>query len=604
MGARIMKRGPFALAVAFVLVAGVSVAPVANAAGRPTCLVSNQRTHLGSTILQAGIDAARAGDTLIVKGTCVGSPLSGDDRAASNVRKSLTIRGVSNKAFGPATLDGGGATRVLFVDFWDPERQGFRLTIENLTITHGYGYDGSGGGGLLVQGGTVALTNVAVVDNSGMAGGGIEIDLGAVTITNSTVSGNTGHEGGGILNTRTLTLTNSTVSGNSGFWGGGLLNVSSSATATIARSVISGNSAAYGGGGVGNDYGGTLTLADSTVVDNTVDNLGGGIFNGHKDYPTGRLSTMTIRTSTVSRNVSGSAGGGIENRGDMTLVGSTVSANSGVRCGGGVSNAYGTLGIVDSAITGNTAECGGGIANTIGATTITKSTVSENSATINGGGLLNAANMRDAPTTMTISGSTLRGNTAANGGAVINFGSLTFAGPTTVGANVATVGGGILHQSTYGLGSVTGGCPVSLGGNVNYDPANTPTDYVGFACPMPVPVLAANGTEDYVANGINWTRYRLTVTNWVDYAPELFTPAPDLPPCGLNTSASRTWVMIYRAVDSSPIYGFCALASPSGLTQLWFGLPLGTTPPSGVFVTLTDRRTGQIVTSNTVSFAP
>jgi hypothetical protein len=603
-----MQRRPLTFAVAFALVAGTVIVAGVGAAGRPTCLVSNERTHLGSTSLQAGIDAASAGDTLVVKGTCVGSPPSGDtDRAASNVRKSLTIRGISNKSFGPATLDGGGVARVLFVDFWDPERQGFSLTLENLTITHGYGYDGSGGGGLLVQGGTVALTDVTVVDNAGMAGGGIEIDLGAMTITNSTVSGNTGAMGGGILNSRTLTLTDSVVSTNSGHWGGGILNVSTSATATIVRSVFRGNTADYGGGGIGNDYGGSITLTDSSVTDNTVDQLGGGVFNGHKDYMTGRPTTMTIETSTVSGNASGSSGGGIENRGAMTLVGSIVSGNSGVNCGGGVSSYLGTLDIVDSSVTGNTAVCAGGIANSSAAMTITNSTVSDNSATINGGGLLNAASMLDTPTTMTISGSVLRGNTATNGGGIINFGSLMFAGPpTAVGGNTATTGGGVLHLGTTPVtGLVTGGCPVSLGGNVLYSPTNTPTNYSGFACPMPVPVLAENGTENYTdAFGSPYTRYKMTITNWVDYAPELFTPAPDLAPCGSNTNASRTWVTIYRAADSSQIYGFCAFASPSGLTQLWFGLPLGTTPPSGVFVTLTDRRTGQIVTSSTVSFAP
>jgi hypothetical protein len=50
------------------------------------------------------------------------------------------------------------------------------------------------------------------------------------------------------------------------------------------------------------------------------------------------------------------------------------------------------------------------------------------------------------------------------------------------------------------------------------------------------------------------------------------------------------------------MYGFCGLAAPNDLTQLWFGLPRGVAPPSGVYVTLTDRQSGEIVTSNTVGF--
>jgi hypothetical protein len=131
----------------------------------------------------------------------------------------------------------------------------------------------------------------------------------------------------------------------------------------------------------------------------------------------------------------------------------------------------------------NTAVCGGGIANSSAAMTIVTSTVSANTATINGGGVLNAASMLDAPTTMTISGSTVRDNSAHNGGGVLNFGRLTFAGsPTAVGGNTATTGGGVHFENTYGLGSVTGACPTSLGGLVLYSPANTPTDYSGFTC--------------------------------------------------------------------------------------------------------------------------
>jgi predicted outer membrane repeat protein len=490
-----MQRRPLTLAVAFALVAGTVIVPGVGATGHPTCLVSNERTHLGSTSLQAGIDAARAGDTLIVKGTCVGSPPSQpSDRGASNIRKSLTIRGVSNKAFGPATLDGGGVARVLFVDFWDPERRGFSLTLENLTITNGYGEDGSGGGGLLAQGGTVVIKNSVVTGNSAgvLGGGGIEAFADSMTITHTTVSNNvSGDGGGGILAGGALTIEDSAITGNvSGFTGGGVFFFSGDLN--VRNSTVSGNSALQGGG-ISSDWGGSVTLEASAVTGNEATSAsGGGIFNGLH-------GTMTISSSMVSGNTAGSFAGGIS-----------------------------------------------------------------------------------------------------------NYGTLTFAAPpTTVGGNTAQYApGGVSNQPWYSS-TVTGGCPVSLGGNVNYDPTNTPTDYAGFACPMPVPVLAANGTENYTdAFGSPYTRYKLTITNWTEFAPELFTLAPDLTPCGLSASASRTWVWIHRATDSSVIYGFCGLTSPTHLTQLWFGLPLGTTPPSGVFVTLTDRRTGQIVTSNTVSFAP
>ncbi len=447
------------------------VVPVVNR----TCLVSNTRTHLGSPTLQAAIDAAGAGDTLVVMGTCVGSPPSRrGDRGSSNVRKSLTIRGVSNASFGQATLDGGGAARVLFVDFFAPERRGFSLTIENLTITNGYGEDGSGGGGLLVQGGTVVIRDSLVTGNSAgvLGGGGIEASADSMTITHTTVSNNvSGDPGGGIYGGGTLTIEDSAITGNSTRGVGG--GLSFNGDLTIRDSTVSLNRA-YSGAGI--ELGvGTATLTNATVTQNTASYAGGGVHVGSG-------GSMTIVTSTVSGNAAGGAGGGIENRGAMTLVGSTVSANTGVNCGGGIANSYGTLDIIRSSVTGNTAICAGGIGNSTATMTITDSTVSGNTATATGGGILNSPNMIDMPTTLTIWNSTVRANAAHDGGGILNFGTLTIASLTTVGANVATVGGGILHQNAYGRGSVSGGCPVSRGGNVLYSPTNTPTDYAGFTC--------------------------------------------------------------------------------------------------------------------------
>ena len=86
---------------------------------------------------------------------------------------------------------------------------------------------------------------------------------------------------------------------------------------------------------------------------------------------------------------------------------------------------------------------------------------------------------------MTISNSTVSGNTAWSfAGGISNIGTLTFAAPiTTVGGNTAPYAVGGVYNAYGGLATVTGGCPVSLGGYVLYSPANTPTDYAGFSCP-------------------------------------------------------------------------------------------------------------------------
>ena len=64
-----MKGRKITLATTVALIAGILITPGASAAGRPGCLVSNERTRLGTTSLQAGIDAASPGDTLVVAGS-------------------------------------------------------------------------------------------------------------------------------------------------------------------------------------------------------------------------------------------------------------------------------------------------------------------------------------------------------------------------------------------------------------------------------------------------------------------------------------------------------------------------------------------------------
>ena len=115
------------------------------------------------------------------------------------------------------------------------------------------------------------------------------------------------------------------------------------------------------------------------------------------------------------------------------------------------------------------------------------------------------------------------------------------------------------------------------------------------------PALVFTGSEFYTAGGSNWVRYKLGVTNYTVYPADMFAPAPTLPPCGLNTNSSRTWVDIYDAINNSRIYGFCGLGRPSDLNLIWFAKPVGTLPPSQVYIKLTDRLTNTVYTSNNVS---
>lgn len=97
-----------------------------------------------------------------------------------------------------------------------------------------------------------------------------------------------------------------------------------------------------------------------------------------------------------------------------------------------------------------------------------------------------------------------------------------------------------------------------------------------------------------------FVHYDLTVENWSAYAAELFESRPDLPPCGLNTSASRTWVEIYDGAGMRR-YGFCALGASSGLIGIWFAVGTQQEQPTEAYIELWDRARDVRVRSNVVS---
>jgi predicted outer membrane repeat protein len=328
------------LALAFLLLLLVASPALerANSAKRPPCLVSNERTHAVRGSLQAAIDAAASGDTLIIKGTCFGS---------SDTQKDLTLQGVSTKQFGVATLDGGGANDpVLTAASFD----GTNVVINDLTITHG------GGLGLFIQG-SATLTRTIVSDNGAS---GMEGDYASVDVTDSTISGN---GGGGIFGFRTVVrVSGSTVSGNEG---GGLgadfMFVSDSTVSgnggvgvavgvdgslLIVNSTISGNKRS----GVGL-FEASLSLESSTITGNSTSGSGGGI--------TGFHSSAYLADSTVTDNSAALDGGGI-NTEDVTLMNSTVGDNTAGGKGGGIHATY-SVTLTDSTVSGNTASSGGGI---------------------------------------------------------------------------------------------------------------------------------------------------------------------------------------------------------------------------------------------------
>jgi beta-glucanase (GH16 family) len=166
-------------------------------------------------------------------------------------------------------LDGGGSDRVLIVD------AGRTVTVANLTVTNGYGWQVAGG---ILNNGALTLDHVTVTGNTmatdagdfWQGGGGIYSGEGAtLNLVDSAVVGNTaGWSGGGLygfFNTNT-TIVRSTISGNvAGDVGGGIRSLGN---VEISNSTISGNEATgwYGGAMFITD--GVVNVANVTIADN------------------------------------------------------------------------------------------------------------------------------------------------------------------------------------------------------------------------------------------------------------------------------------------------------------------------------------------------
>ena len=107
---------------------------------------------------------------------------------------------------------------------------------------------------------------------------------------------------------------------------------------------------------------------------------------------------------------------------------------------------------------------------------------------------------------------------------------------------------------------------------------------------LPNPVLYFLGPEFYETGGKQFVRYSYDVANKDAYPDDLFAASPDLPPCGQNTKAARTWVDIYDQ-SGKRLQGFCALGKSSDLGKIWFALEIDKVPPSYVYIEMNDRKT-------------
>jgi CSLREA domain-containing protein len=237
-------------------------------------------------------------------------PGTGEDANATgdlDITDDLTIVGTGNP-----TIDANDIDRILEVKAGGT---GIEVELIGLTLT-----DGSG-----------AMRNEETL-----------------TLTESTVTGNTG----GFESSGALSIVDSTMSNNTG----GIAAVRNSGSLTVLNSTFTGNSTVDAGGAIVNAGASSMTMTNSTISGNTSSEGGGGIANFN--------ATASISNSTITANVSPSAGGILNepitgSDGEVTLSGSIIANNSNGDCGGSspyTSTGHNLIETVSCTISGDTAD--------------------------------------------------------------------------------------------------------------------------------------------------------------------------------------------------------------------------------------------------------
>ncbi|HEX3462262.1 MAG TPA: choice-of-anchor Q domain-containing protein, partial [Acidimicrobiales bacterium] len=216
---------------------------------------------------------------------------------------------------------------------------------------------------------------------------------------------------------------------------------------TIFNLTVANGKTAGNGGGIENR--GNLTLSGVTVQSSTA-GLGGGISNDS-------VGQLTANTVTVTGNTTTLGGGGVLNTGTFNATGFTVTQNSTTGgSGGGIAN-DGPFTATGVDIEHNSAVVdGGGIVSqdaalNLGTSTSSGGTIATNTAT-GGGGIAIVDTGAHAPATL--DGVTVSGNAASgNGGGVLAFGQVSMAAGSSITGNTAATNGGGLYNE-FNLGGV------------------------------------------------------------------------------------------------------------------------------------------------------
>jgi predicted outer membrane repeat protein len=363
------------LTLTFILSAAIATAAYGNIIHVP----GDQPT------IQAGIDAAAPGDTVLVApGTYVGP----GNRNLACGGKALLLRSSAGAA--ATVLDCQQAGRGFVFESSETPATG----VEGFTVRNGLTSLGFGGA-LIASSSAPRVQDCVFSGNRANTGGALFVSGFTGTISRCTFTGNTADNGGGAIygESSTLTLTDCTLNGNAAGFGAGI-HLAFSSTAILTRCSFNGNAAANLAGAL-YASGGSHVLAHCTFEANVAGNRGGALCCN--DGASASLDSCTfVQNSTHVR------GGAVygEDMQSLTLNSCRFADNaaepglSGLKGGGALFlRPIATFSATDCEFTGNQAQglspmYGGAIySGATEAETFTRCTFSRNSANDVGGAI-------------------------------------------------------------------------------------------------------------------------------------------------------------------------------------------------------------------------
>ena len=285
--------------------------------------------------IQAGIDAAGPGDTVIIaEGVYTGE----GNRDIDFNGLAITVRGTDpNDAnvVAATIVDCNGSELEPHRGFYFHNQEDSNSVLTGLTITNGYGLEEQlwepmplpVGGGIFCKNSSPKIANCIIEDNSAVYGGAIFCDGSSMILINCTISSSWAGLGGGMYNYQSngVKVTNCTFTNNvSHIYGGGMVNMQSNTV--VSRCVFVSNCGGAAGGGVRNlDCSPTFT--NCRFVDNSAPVLwitggGGGGVNNNGGSP--------VLTNCIFSGNRGGGGDAMSNEASQpTLTNCTFTGNRG-----------------------------------------------------------------------------------------------------------------------------------------------------------------------------------------------------------------------------------------------------------------------------------